>query len=67
MANFIDFILRAQTDPALVAKFLTTDDPTDLQNLFNDEGITLDPGDIPKLIKAKKNLQALGAIRPMGY
>jgi hypothetical protein len=57
MADFIDFLEKAQNDEALIKRFLEQDTAADFKKFFEDEGIDeIDLEDCVKVAKIKKNL-----------
>jgi hypothetical protein len=65
--KFIDFILKAQKDPGLIAEFMLIDDETELKDFFKKNKFTdIGPDEIPKILQAKRiqyRMSAIGGTR----
>ena len=61
MGNFVDFVIAAQKDKGLLAKFLQADTVADLEALFSKEYSMISSDDCRKLLAAKEQATAQSA------
>jgi hypothetical protein len=66
--KFIDFILKAQKEPKLVAEFLLIDDAADLEQFFKDNKFTdIDRAECVKIMEAMKVQYRMSSVGIRAY